>query len=110
MSFVNVCGKQIYYEEYGVGNNPTLVYMHGGPGESCLTYTYQAQKLSAYFHIISFDQYGVFRSDANFEEQKANVKEHVDMIEQMRIALCGVHYIPQEQSHKLPCPILSRTI
>ena len=80
MAYVNVCGKQIYYEEYGVGNNPTLVYMHGGPGESCLTYTYQAQKLRTHFHIISFVQYGVFRSDAIPEEQKADVKYHVDMI------------------------------
>lgn len=94
MAYVNVCGKQIYYEEYGVGNNPTLVYMHGGPGESCLTYTYQAQKLRTHFHIISFDQYGVFRSDAIPEEQKADVKYHVDMIEQMRIALGIKSWIP----------------
>lgn len=94
MSYVNICGKQIYYEEYGTGNNPTLVYMHGGPGESCLTYTYQAQKLGEYFHIISFDQYGVFRSDAIPEEQKTDVKYHVDMIEQMRIALNIKSWIP----------------
>ena len=64
-------GKKIYFEEYGIGKKPTLVYMHGGPGESCLTYTYQAQKLGEYFHVISFDQYGVFRSDAIPEETKA---------------------------------------
>jgi proline iminopeptidase len=32
-----------------------------------------------------FDQYGVFRSDAIPEEQKTDVKYHVDMIEHMRI-------------------------
>ncbi len=94
MAYVSVCGKQIYYEEYGVGNNPTLVYMHGGPGESCLTYSYQAKKLGEHFHIISFDQYGVFRSDAIPEEQKADVKYHVDMIEQMRIVLGINSWIP----------------
>ncbi len=94
MAYVNVCGKQIYYEEYGKGNRPTLVYMHGGPGESCLTYTYQAQKLGERFHIISFDQYGVFRSDYIPEKQKADVKYHVDMIEQMRIALEISSWIP----------------
>lgn len=94
MAYVNVCGKQIYYEEYGIGNNPTLVYIHGGPGESCLTYTYQAQKMSAHFHIISFDQYGVFRSDAITDEQKADVKYHIDMIEQMRVALDIKSWIP----------------
>ena len=94
MAYVNVCGKQIYYEEYGVGNNPTLVYIHGGPGENCLTYTYQAQKLGEKFHIISFDQYGVFRSDAIPDEQKAGVQFHVDIIEQMRLALGIKSFIP----------------
>lgn len=94
MANVNVCGKQIYYEEYGAGNKPTLVYMHGGPGESCLTYTYQAKKLGEHFHIISFDQYGVFRSEAIPEEQKTDVKYHVDMIENMRITLGIKSWIP----------------
>ena len=94
MAFVNIDGKQIYYEEYGVGKEPTLVYMHGGPGESCLTYEYQAKKLGEYFHVISFDQYGVFRSDAIPQEQKADVKYHVGIIEQMRIALGIKSWIP----------------
>ncbi len=94
MAYVNVCSKQIYYEEYGVGNKHTLVYFHGGPGESCLTYTYQAQLLGEYFHVISFDQYGVFRSDPIPEEQRTDVKYHVDMIEQMRIALGIESWIP----------------
>lgn len=87
MAYINVCGRQIYYEEYGDANAPALVYVHGGPGESCLTYTYQAQKLGDSFHVISFDQYGVFRSEAISEGENPNVKFHVDMIEQMRIAL-----------------------
>lgn len=94
MAYVNVCRKQIYYEEYGMRENPTLVYIHGGPGESCLTYSYQARKLGEQFHVISFDQYGVFRSDAIPEEQNADVKFHVDLIEQMRIALDIKSWIP----------------
>lgn len=94
MAYVNVCGKQIYYEEYGAGNSPTLVYMHGGPGESCLTYTYQAQKMGEKFHVISFDQYGVFRSDSIPENQPAGVRYHVELIEQMRIALGIESWIP----------------
>jgi proline iminopeptidase len=91
---MNIDGKQIYYEEYGAENNPTMIYMHGGPGESCLTYTYQTQKFGTFFHVISFDQYGVLRSDAIPEEQKTDVKYHVDMIEQMRIFLGIKSWIP----------------
>lgn len=94
MAYVEINSKKIYFEEYGIGKKPTLVYMHGGPGESCLTYTYQAQKLGEYFHVISFDQYGVFRSDAISTEAKADVKYHVEIIEQMRIKLGIESWIP----------------
>lgn len=94
MAYVDINGKKIYFEEYGADKKTTLVYMHGGPGESCLTYTYQAQKLGEYFHVISFDQYGVFRSDAIDEVPKADVKYHIEIIEQMRIALAIESWIP----------------
>lgn len=87
MAYVDIDGKHIYYEEYGKGHAPTLVYMHGGPGESCLTYSYQAKKLGERFHVISFDQYGVFRSDALGETEKGDVAFHIGLIERMRESL-----------------------
>ncbi|SFD17270.1 alpha/beta fold hydrolase [Ruminococcus albus] len=94
MPYINVCGKQIYFEEYGADNKPTIVYLHGGPGESCLTYSYQAKKLSEYCHVISFDQYGVFRSDAIADDEKLTVNNLVEMTEQMRIVLGINSWIP----------------
>lgn len=94
MSFINVCGKRIYYEEYGEKNAPTLVYFHGGPGESCLTYTWQAKRLGKYCRVISFDQYGVFRSDALPEDCKLSVRDLAETAEQMRIALGIKSWIP----------------
>ncbi len=93
MSYLTVSGRKIYYEEYGVGNAPTLVYLHGGPGESCLTYSYQAKKLGETFHVVSFDQYGVFRSDA-VGDGPLGVLDLVRMTEQMRIALGIESWIP----------------
>ena len=93
MSYLAISGRKIYYEEYGTDKAPTLIYLHGGPGESCLTYTYQARKLGETFHVISFDQYGVFRSDAVGDES-LGVNDLVQMTEQMRIALGIESWIP----------------
>ena len=87
MALIEIDDKKIYYEEYGANNNKTIVYFHGGPGESCLTYTHQAKVLGEKFHVISFDQYGVLRSDAIPENTPFGVKDHAELIEQMRIAL-----------------------
>ena len=93
MSYLTISGKKIYYEEYGNGHSPAIVYLHGGPGESCLTYTYQAKKLGETFHVISFDQYGVFRSDA-VGDDPLSVNDLVQMTEQIRVALGIDSWIP----------------
>lgn len=84
MPFVKIGEKNIYYEEYGKHNKNTIVYFHGGPGESCLSYTHQAEVLGENYHVISFDQYGVLRSDAIPENQVFGVKDHAQLIEKMR--------------------------
>lgn len=84
MPFVKIEEKNIYYEEYGTHNKHTIVYFHGGPGESCLSYTHQAKVLGENYHVIAFDQYGVLRSDAILENQVFGVKDHVQLIEEMR--------------------------
>ena len=94
MPYITIQNKKIYCEEYGYGKHPTLVYLHGGPGESCLTYTHQAQVLGEYFHFISFDQYGVFRSDSLPANERAGVRYHVDLLEEMRLALGIERWIP----------------
>lgn len=84
MPFVKIEEKNIYYEEYGTHNKHTIVYFHGGPGESCLSYTHQAKVLGENYHVIAFDQYGVLRSDAIPENQVFGVKDHAQLIEEMR--------------------------
>ncbi|MBQ9461517.1 MAG: alpha/beta hydrolase [Clostridia bacterium] len=94
MAFISVLGKNIYYEEHGRDKHPTIVYLHGGPGESCLTYSYQAKMLGEFCHIISFDQYGVFRSDPLPKDGKLSVNDLVEMTERMRIKLGIKSWIP----------------
>ncbi len=99
MPYINIGEIQLYYEEYGIDNKKTMVYFHGGPGESCLTYTHQAKLFGEKFHIISFDQYGVLRSDAIPDNTPFGVYDHVNLIEKMRIALNVKSWTPIGHSY-----------
>lgn len=46
MPYINIFDKNIYYEIYGEGNKNALLYLHGGPGASCLDFVNQAKMLS----------------------------------------------------------------
>lgn len=82
--FVTVFGKEIYYEMYGAEEENTLLYLHGGPGASCLDFVNQAKALSKKMRVISFDQFGVLRSDAIAEDGDYSMEYQVKMLEEMR--------------------------
>lgn len=82
--FISVFGKKIYYEMYGAEHSDTLLYLHGGPGASCLDFVNQAKALSSKMRIIIFDQLGVLRSDAIAEDEDYSMEYQVEMLEEMR--------------------------
>lgn len=84
MSFVNIRGKKIYYEEYGAEYDNTLLYLHGGPGASCMDFVNQAKALSKKIRIIIFDQLGVLRSDAIAENEDYSMEYQIEILEEMR--------------------------
>ena len=84
MAYIEVDSKKIYIEEYGKENNHTIIYFHGGPGASCLDFIDQAKALGEKYHVISFDQYGVMRSDAIPENEPFGMTEHINLIDKMR--------------------------
>lgn len=79
-----ILNNHIYYEEYGTGNENTLLYIHGGPGASCLDFRYQAKKLGENLRVIIFDQLGVLRSEAIKDDEEYGMDIQVKMIEEMR--------------------------
>ena len=84
MSYINIFGKNIYYEIHGATNETVLLYLHGGPGASCLDFFNTAEKLSEELQVISFDQYGVLRSETIAENEPYSMDIQADMIEEMR--------------------------
>ena len=84
MPFIEVDSRTIYFEEYGENNKPTIVFFHGGPGASCAGFGNLATALGEKYHIISFDQLGVSRSDAIHEDESFGMIDHVKLIDNMR--------------------------
>ena len=82
--FINIGGKKIWYEVYGAEYNETLLYLHGGPGASCLDFVNQARALSEKMRVVIFDQLGVLRSDAIAENESYGMEYQIDMVEEMR--------------------------
>lgn len=84
--FTTIFGKQIYYELYGAEHDNTLLYLHGGPGASCLDFVNQAEALSRKIRVIILDQLGVLRSEAIAEDEDYSMEYQVEMFEEMRKA------------------------
>ena len=82
--FMNIWGKKIWYEIYGAEHTDTLLYLHGGPGASCLDFVNQAKALSEKMKVVMFDQLGVLRSEAIAENEGYSMEYQVAMVEEMR--------------------------
>lgn len=82
--FVNIWGKNIWYDIYGAEHSDTLLYLHGGPGASCLDFVNQAKALSRKMKVVIFDQLGVLRSDGIAENEIYSMEYQIEMVEEMR--------------------------
>ena len=82
--FVNIWGKNIWYDIYGAEHSDTLLYLHGGPGASCLDFVNQAKALSRKMKVVIFDQLGVLRSDGIAENESYSMEYQIEMVEEMR--------------------------
>ena len=82
--YIDIWGKKIWYELYGAEYHDTLLYLHGGPGASCLDFVHQAKALSGKMRVVIFDQLGVLRSEAIAGNESYSMEYQVEMIEEMR--------------------------
>lgn len=77
-------GKKLYVELYCSGKKDTILLIHGGPGESCITFSYFATLLSNYVNVVSLDQRGVMRSEAETTPSLVTINQLIADFEYIR--------------------------
>nr|WP_106498536.1 alpha/beta hydrolase [Lentibacillus sp. Marseille-P4043] len=66
----------MYVEIHGNADAYPLLYLHGGPGESCYEFCYhQAERLQEDFRLIAIDQRGVCRSEMIRENEHFSIDD-----------------------------------
>lgn len=82
---IKIRGKELYVEVHGSRKNPPILYLHGGPGESCFDFSYhQAARLENDFMVIAIDQRGVCRSEAVTVEDRFELQDLIEDCEALR--------------------------
>lgn len=84
---MDIQGRDLYVETYGNIEKPAIAFLHGGPATSCVEQREMSELLARKYFVVSFDQYGVFRSGDIKENEKFGMKEHIDQMEQLRETL-----------------------
>ncbi|WP_270180847.1 alpha/beta fold hydrolase [Alkalihalobacillus sp. CinArs1] len=82
---IPIRGKELYVEVHGSPDNPPLLYLHGGPGESCFNFSYhQSARLEKDFMVIAIDQRGVCRSEGVTENEDFKLQDLIEDCEALR--------------------------
>ncbi len=83
--YFNIRGKELYVEIHGDTDATPLLYLHGGPGESCYEFSYhQAERLKGSFRLIAIDQRGVCRSEMIEENEDFSIDDIIKDCEELR--------------------------
>lgn len=82
---IEIRGKEIYVEVHGEKNKCPVLYLHGGPGESCYDFSYyQAKTLSEFVKLIAIDQRGVSRSELIEDDDAFGLDDIIEDCEELR--------------------------
>ncbi|PEX91583.1 alpha/beta fold hydrolase [Bacillus cereus] len=86
--YMNIRGKKLYVETHGSPKNEPVLYLHGGPGESCYDFSFhQAERLKDSLYVIMIDQRGVCRSEGITEEEPFGLNDLIEDCEELRKVL-----------------------
>ncbi|MGW6189812.1 alpha/beta fold hydrolase [Bacillus cereus] len=83
--YMDIRGKKLYVEAHGNPKSKPVLYLHGGPGESCYDFSFhQAVRLKDSLYVIMIDQRGVCRSEGINEEEPFGLNDLVEDCEEIR--------------------------
>jgi len=83
--FMNLIdGKKIYVEFYNNFFPNSILLIHGGPGESCISFSYVAFLLSSKINVFMMDQRGVMRSEEENRAEMLTIDQLIDDFEDVR--------------------------
>ncbi len=77
-------GMELFVEYYDSNKEDTVLFVHGGPGESCVSFSYFAALVSRYVNVVMVDQRGVMRSKEEHHPERLTVQQLVDDFEDVR--------------------------
>ncbi|MDJ1475239.1 alpha/beta hydrolase [Bacillus sp. LS15-K4] len=82
---MNIRGKKLYVETHGNPKNKPVLYLHGGPGESCYDFSFhQAERLKDSLYVIMIGQRGVCRSEEITEDEAFGLNDLIEDCEELR--------------------------
>ncbi|GAB6610764.1 MULTISPECIES: alpha/beta fold hydrolase [Bacillus] len=85
---MNIRGKKLYVETHGNPKNKPVLYLHGGPGESCYDFSFhQAERLKDSLFVIMIDQRGVCRSEEITEDEAFRLHDLIEDCEELKKVL-----------------------
>lgn len=83
--YMNIRGKKLYVETHGNPKNKPVLYLHGGPGESCYDFSFhQAERLKDSLYVIMIDQRGVCRSEKITEDEAFGLNDLIEDCEELK--------------------------
>ncbi|CAH1207489.1 alpha/beta fold hydrolase [Paenibacillus sp. JJ-223] len=84
-SLFSIRGTRLFVEQYNEPCEEVLLYLHGGPGASCVDFCYfQAEALSDSLRVIAIDQRGVLRSDPIQANEHFGLNDIIEDLEELR--------------------------
>ncbi|PEC20444.1 alpha/beta fold hydrolase [Bacillus cereus] len=86
--YMDIRGTKLYVETHGNPKNKPVLYLHGGPGESCYDFSFhQAERLKDSLYVVMIDQRGVCRSEVITEEEPFGLSDLIEDCEELRKVL-----------------------